>query len=77
MPEDITIYELQQFMDEELNLLGVDSTVIKIYLIFDVKEYQALYVKKREVYEYKCDLNEKYIEAARSVTQTDNPTKRK
>ena len=37
LPQDITLYELQHFMNEELTLLSVDPTVVKIYLIYDVK----------------------------------------
>lgn len=60
LPKDITIYELQEFMNEELTRLNVDPMLVKIYLIYDVKEYLALYAKKREVYEHKCQLTEKY-----------------
>lgn len=36
LPKDITLYELQQFMTEELERLNVDPTLVKIYLIYDV-----------------------------------------
>lgn len=37
LPKDITLYEIQHFIDQELTRLNVDPTLVKIYLIYDVK----------------------------------------
>ena len=58
LPKDITLYEIQEFMKEELMALGVDSTVVKIYLIYDGKQYLQLYQKQREVVDHKLALEE-------------------
>ena len=77
LPKDITIYEIQHFMDEELSSLKVDPSVVKIYLIYDVKEYLALYTKKREVYEHKCQLADNYNTTSQKALSIDDPIKRK
>lgn len=47
-------------MQNELNNLGLDPTVVKIYLIYDGKRYLQLYEKQREVYDHKLALEEKH-----------------
>lgn len=56
LPKDITLYEIQEFMKEELTALGVDSTLVKIYLIYDSKQYNQLYERQREVVDHKLAL---------------------
>jgi len=48
LPKDITITEMQKYVEDNLLFSGApDTTIIKIYLIYDFKTYLVLYQKKR------------------------------
>lgn len=47
----------------------MDSHIVKIYLIYDVKEYLSLYSKKREIYEYKIGVADKYAKKVQNANE--------
>ena len=50
LPKDITIYEIQKFVEDKLTYLGSeDNTIIKIYVIYNLKTVYSLYAKKRQL----------------------------
>lgn len=73
LPKDITMNEIQKFIEDKLLYIGApETTVVKIYLIYDFKMYQALYERKREWIEtivrlqYEVEQNRK-----KSITEKD------
>ena len=48
LPKDITIYEIQKFLEDKLLYTGApDVTIVKIYIIYNLKTYYSLYANKR------------------------------
>lgn len=50
VPKDVTLLEIQKFLEQKLLLGGApDTSIIKIYLIYNLKIYNSLYTRKREL----------------------------
>jgi hypothetical protein len=48
VPKDVTLLEIQKFLEQKLLLGGApDTSIIKIYLIYNLKIYNSLYTRKR------------------------------
>lgn len=52
LPKDITISEIQEFVTNKIvELNRPDAMLLKIYLIYDLKTFYALYSNKRSMIE--------------------------
>ena len=52
LPKDVTLSEIQKFVEDKLLYSGApDIKVLKIYLIYNMKKYYALYANKRSIVE--------------------------
>lgn len=50
LPSDITITEIQKYVEDKILMTGApDADVVKIYLIYNVKDYLKELKKKQKV----------------------------
>jgi hypothetical protein len=57
LPADITIREIQKYVEDKLLFSGApDIDIIKIYLIYNFKDYVKLLQKRQELIERRIEL---------------------
>ena len=58
LPADITVTEIQKYVEDKMLFSGApDFTIIKIYLIYNFKDYLKLLQLRQELIERKIDLS--------------------
>jgi hypothetical protein len=61
LPRDITISEIENLMVSKIQEGDIaDATILKVYLIYNLKTYYALYANKRTVVEQMAVLADKH-----------------
>ena len=52
LPQDVTLSEIQKFIEDKLLYSGAPGTsVLKIYVIYNLRAYNTLYANKRSLVE--------------------------